>query len=251
MTTALIDGDIVCYASGFANVEKMYTTPDGSAFKYKADAVHHCTEHALDVTGITKTETTGPLEYALGNVKKTISTILEKTHADDYIVMLSGSGSFRKELAESYKANRDSSPKPPFYEDMRDYLYDNHPCIVSSNGLEADDLLGFHSGDNTVICSLDKDLMQIQGWHYDWRKNESVYVSSDEGDLFFWKQMLMGDPADNILGIRGIGPKTADKLLDGVPKERRPCVVGLWYAIHFDDPETQYKTNAQLLFIQR
>jgi len=67
----------------------------------------------------------------------------------------------------------------------------------------------------------------------------------------FYKQMLMGDSADNIKGIPGVGPKKAEKLLDGLDLKDMACLVGLQYAIHFDDPETEWLTNSKLLWILR
>ena len=66
-------------------------------------------------------------------------------------------------------------------------------------------------------------------------------------------QMLMGDPADNVVGIPGIGPKTAEKILNKGEEmgSLRRCIVGHEYAKHFDDPEEMYTKNARLLFIMR
>jgi DNA polymerase-1 len=44
-------------------------------------------------------------------------------------------------------------------------------------------------------------------------KQKKYYVSAEEGQRFFYKQILMGDKADNIVGIKGVGPVKADKML--------------------------------------
>ena len=82
---------------------------------------------------------------------------------------------------------------------------------------EADDGMGTnqtHYKDDSIICSLDKDLLQIPGHHFNFVKNKFTYVTPEEGVLTFYKQILTGDTTDNIFGIRGIGPKEAAKALD-------------------------------------
>ena len=82
-------------------------------------------------------------------------------------------------------------------------------------GLEADDLVAVHSKPSgTIICSPDKDVLyQVAGTHFNFRTNEFVKTSKLEANRFLWKQTLMGDATDGIVGIPKQGPKTADKLL--------------------------------------
>jgi 5'-3' exonuclease len=64
---------------------------------------------------------------------------------------------------------------------------------------------------------------------------------------FFYTQLLTGDTADNIKGVKGIGPKKADKILDGLVAE-----ADLYKAV-----EEHYETldelieNARLLWLRR
>ena len=61
----------------------------------------------------------------------------------------------------------------------------------------------------------------------------------------------MGDRADNIAGIKGVGPVKAEKMLAGLPLDKKNCRVGLEYACHFDDAEDKYLQNSILLWILR
>jgi len=252
MRRAIIDGDILTYSVGFGSNAKQYTVA-GYTFRYKKDAVAWCTEHGVDPAQIVSEETEEPLEFVLANAKRVINKICIATECDDYVIYLSGGNNFRKEEYPEYKANRDANHKPKHFADIQDYLIEHHNAKVT-NGIEADDAMAMDaSPDNDVICTLDKDLDTVCGWRYNWRKDEMYYVEWDEADRFFWMQMLMGDPADNVKGIPGIGPKTAEKILtrgedDGLS---RRCIVGHEYAKHFDDPEQVYTKNARLLFIQR
>ena len=57
----------------------------------------------------------------------------------------------------------------------------------------------------------------IPGDHYNWRKGKYYTISEVEGKRNFWKQMLTGDAVDNILGLYGVGPKSAHvKAIDGM-----------------------------------
>lgn len=83
--------------------------------------------------------------------------------------------------------------------------------------MEADDAMGIeqwrHADKSTIIVSTDKDMMMIPGWHYNWVKDEVHCRTLHEANTFFWWQMLVGDPVDNIQGIKGIGKAKADKIV--------------------------------------
>lgn len=99
-------------------------------------------------------------------------------------------------------------------------------------GLEADDLMGIAaSAGKAVAVTLDKDLLSTPGWHY--RPEHTYWGGADENgvrmqvtkpaalirqsvfdaDLMFHMQWLMGDMTDNYPGLKGVGPKKAEKLL--------------------------------------
>lgn len=68
--------------------------------------------------------------------------------------------------------------------------------------------------EETIIASIDKDLKQVPGWHFDIVKEKLVHVDELEAARNFYSQMLQGDRTDNISGIRGIGPVKADKTVN-------------------------------------
>ena len=150
-------------------------------------------------------------------------------------VILDASGkSFRNDIYPEYKANRppppeDLKPQFPLVRDATRAF--SLPCI-EEQGLEADDLIASYAraacerGWDVTIVSSDKDLMQLVGPHaggeidmLDTMKN--IRIETPEvvekfgvpptlvGDVL----ALMGDSVDNVPGIRGIGPKTATKLI--------------------------------------
>ncbi len=151
-------------------------------------------------------------------------------------VILDKSGkSFRNEIFPEYKANRppppeDLKPQFPLIRDATRAF--SLPCI-EEEGLEADDLIASYAraaaerGWDVTIVSSDKDLMQLvgpdgKGGHIDMldtMKNQRIDIPEvaekfgvppgKVGDVL----ALMGDSVDNVPGIRGIGPKTATKLI--------------------------------------
>ena len=228
----LIDGDILVYRCGFA-AEKMsyYAQLPCGKEKYFANAksmkawlAEHDVAYA-DAVVFSEREPE-PVENALYNVKSVITRMID--HAQLHlgkqvspIVVLSGPTNFRNDVAtiKPYKGNRDKAHKPVHGEAIREYMRKRYMVVTSGNE-EADDVLGclqYNAGNwecnETVIASIDKDLLMIPGKHYNFVKNEVHNVSMAEGDYNFFLQVLTGDSTDNIPGIKGVGPKTAEKTL--------------------------------------
>ncbi len=130
-----------------------------------------------------------------------------------------------------YKANR--GDKPFYYALARKHII-KHYYVVMANGQETDDLLGIdHMNPNTltIVASKDKDLKTVPGWNYDWFQKELKFISPPTADTNFYMQLLMGDRADNVSGIYGIGPVKAKKLLEDCKnkKEMLNIVLNLYH----------------------
>jgi DNA polymerase-1 len=184
----LIDGDIICYRTVFSK----------------------------------EAETVADLPIIAGTYIRNIVTKASTAANADYKVFLTGKGNYRNTLATTapYKGNRPKE-KPEHLDTVRDYLRDYHPSVVSS-GEEADDLIAIEAtqrGNDCVICSIDKDLDQIPGRHYNFVKDLHYTVSPRQGLVFFYSQILTGDRVDNVVGIKGIGPAKAMKALSGCKTE--------------------------------
>ncbi|MBN8829634.1 MAG: DNA polymerase I, partial [Sphingomonadales bacterium] len=146
------------------------------------------------------------------------------------VVLDKGSHTFRNDLYDQYKAQRPPPPEdlipqfPLIREATRAFSL---PCIEEA-GYEADDIiatytrLAVEAGWDVTIVSSDKDLAQLIQPGVDMldtMKNERRgpgYVQEkfgvppeQLGDVL----ALMGDAVDNVPGVRGIGPKTASKLI--------------------------------------
>ena len=187
------------------------------------------------------------LEIACLRADKLMQDIVYLTEADSYKCILTGRNNFRKTLYPEYKANRKDKPKPKWLQDIRTFLQENWTAEVS-DGCEADDLLGVYQTPDSCICSIDKDLLQIPGRHYNWVKAEFYDQTLVGGLRHFYFQLLQGDRGDNIPGIQGIGPKKAERFLEGITDEKEMFDTCL--ELYKGDLPTMIR-NGQLLWIWR
>lgn len=261
-----IDGDIVVYRSAFGAQKSVegVITPDPVEF-----ALRNCKsiiESICDVLDaddciLYLTASNDPTQYRLHYGKNYASS---------------------PKRPKGYKAHRAATPKPVHYQACRDYIMAQYTTDLAI-GEEADDRLGIDltSGRIQCIASLDKDLDMIPGAHYNWvkaskyKKNtlqdlSALYggvepvpgvlarlntqedtgyyiISPIEGLRNFYKQFLTGDAADNIPGIKGIGPVKASQMIDPLDEEidMHNTVARL-----FDDLE-DYRNIGRCLYIRK
>lgn len=243
----LIDCDIIVYRCGFAadaQVRRELQQQDPSAPKEEV-------EEAQDERDY--------LHFALGNVKEVMEEI---THyfTQDYRAFLTGTGNFREQLATilPYKGNRDPTHKPKYYNEIKEYLKNVWNAEIV-HGREADDAIGcahWAAKDrDTVIVTIDKDLDMLPGYHYNWVKNQFYNMPLRKANLFLFWQMMVGDTTDNIPGIRGIGPKGADRVILANNEELRrvqQAVRAMYNQQYgYELGPLAYNEVADLLWIQR
>ena len=153
--------------------------------------------------------------------------------APDYIVMtfdLKGPTTRHEEFAD-YKATRkpmpdDLIPQIPF---IKDVVRGFSISVLEKQGVEADDIIGTLTvqaskrGWRTAVISGDKDLMQLVDENVtmiDTMKDKTYDVAAVKErfgvgpDKVVEILGLMGDTSDNIPGVPGIGPKTAQRLIE-------------------------------------
>lgn len=161
-------------------------------------------------------------EICLGRVTKLVNEIVyQELQCDDYKAYITGKGNYRNDIAvtEPYKGNRKDAKKPLHYEAIRKHLQRLGAELVE--GQEADDAVAIEATKTGGwIVSIDKDLDQVAGWHYNFVRREEYYVTEEEGLRNFYTQVLTGDRIDSIPGLKGIGPVKAAKILDGCTTEQ-------------------------------
>lgn len=254
-----IDGDIIKYRCGFAAEKGQYVLSrpgmDDVAFTYKKDLDTYIRTLETDDYMVGFSRVVEPVENALHNVKNTIKGILDEFNTADYCVYLSGSTNFRDALAtiRRYKGNRKEEHKPTHGPAIVEYILGNYPSELSSNE-EADDRIGIkhsliYAADpyESVVVSVDKDLDQLPGLHYNFVKGESYWINEFDAMRKFYSQLLSGDATDNIVGVPGIGLKGADKLLAGCEDEA--CMYKVCESKYNDNKALL--ENANLLWIRK
>lgn len=141
---------------------------------------------------------------------------------------------FRSDMLEDYKATRKETPEELKcqFAIAREFLDAQQIPYFELEGYEGDDIIGtvaskaVKDGYQVNIMTGDKDMMQLVSEHIHVYKRNTKTRSDDiiTPDTFYEKyelkpdQMrdllgLMGDSSDNIPGIKGVGEKTAIKLL--------------------------------------
>lgn len=207
-------------------------------------------------------------------ITKKLQSICNIWGTYDYEIFLTDTNreaNFRDKLAtiQPYKGNR-KGEKPRWLGPIRDYLVDVHGAVVVS-GIEADDELGKRQTDDTMIVTIDKDLLMIPGRHYNF-KTDRVWVAYDPGQLllkskrnakgilrhnltgvgFKWlcAQCFLGDKVDNIPGLRGYGEIATYRLLN-----KDLCMAHLWDIVLVEFKKhgklEQLLEIVELLWIQR
>jgi len=177
------------------------------------------------------------------------------------VIYLTGKNNFRYDIAtvKPYKGNR-KKEKPVHFENVKWFLISRYNAIII-DGYEADDALSMHQAVwnlsqkpedcYTVICTRDKDLLMVPGWHYGWevglqpeqklhfvdtlgelhatyketisektgKELRSFKKLTGSGYLWFCAQILTGDTTDNIPGCKGIGVMAAYEALKDAKSE--------------------------------
>ena len=223
----LVDGDIIAYRTATIAEQNKYLAErlkEGSSEYNHFDGFDSAKEWAGDEGLIWKRTVDLGLEIALEACDNVIGGLKTTTKASSLEFFLSGRDNFRYRIAvtKPYKGNRDYAPKPKYLRQVREHLIKNYGAKVS-DGIEADDAIGIRSSEvsaNGFIASIDKDLDQLVGWHYNWVKDKVYYVTAKEADFMLYSQILSGDATDNIPGLPSIGKRNAERILEGSKSSR-------------------------------
>ena len=194
---------------------------DASAYIYRA---YHAIAPLTNKSGL-------PTHAVYGFTNILLRVLREKTPQFIGIAFDARGPNFRHKLYQAYKAHRPSMPDDlacqiPYIKEI--VAAHNFACL-ERQGYEADDLLASAAkklaaqGHPVILVSGDKDLLQLVSENITvWDPMRDVFMDPaavqkkynlPPGQLldFF---ALMGDSSDNVPGVAGIGPKTAEKLIN-------------------------------------
>lgn len=193
---------------------------DGSSYIYRA---YHAIAPLSNSKGV-------PTHAVLGFVNMVKRLIREKQPKYLAIAFDSRGPVFRHQLYQAYKANR-----PPMPDDLqaqipfiKGFVSASNILALEEQGVEADDILAssvrlFTShGHRVVLVSGDKDLLQLVSADvvmWDPMKDREMDREAVHQKYGLYPELLLdlfaliGDTSDNVPGVPGVGPKTAEKLI--------------------------------------
>ncbi len=200
---------------------KTYCLIDGSGYIYRA---------FYAIPPLTAPDNT-PVNAVYGFTNMLMQLLRQNESECIAVIFDAGKKNFRSEIYPQYKQNRVETPADliPQFPLIRQAVDAFNIKSVEKEGFEADDIIAAYTrqiteqGDNVLIISADKDLMQLAKENvniYDPMKKK-VLTNSDILKKFGVSpnyitdvQALMGDSSDNIPGVKGIGPKGASNLVN-------------------------------------
>ncbi len=246
----IIDADPMVYRSGFAaqqTVQHVVAEDAGGRLTERyfrgteqgAQIAQWLTQYKLTELSKDKIVEPEPVNHALFLVKQEIDGIRSAVKSKlgritEEVILLSGPGNFRCALAKQrpYKGNRDPEHKPYHYQAIRDYITEKGGTVI--HGREADDeasILAWRARRarrKYVVATIDKDLDQIPGQHFDYRQKVFYDVDEATARRWFWTQTIAGDATDNIPGCPRMGPAKARDFLDALGTDDE---LAIWKAI--------------------
>lgn len=196
---------------------------DGSSYLYRA---FHASPNFTNIDG----EPTGAI-YGVINM---LRSLVKQYPTSNVVVIFDAKGkTFRKDMYPQYKANR-----PPMPDDLRGQIAPLHQIIEAMgfpmlviNGVEADDVIGTLAakssilGMSVLISTGDKDMVQLVDENVSLLNTMTDVIMGPEDvkdkygffpNRFIDYLALMGDTADNIPGVPGVGEKIATALIQGL-----------------------------------
>ena len=241
----LIDADVLLYEIGFA-AETGWKGESNPPFDYVSELLDNRIGNICGVVGATSS----PILY------------------------LTGKTNFRNDIAKLHPYKKRPSHKPLHYYNIKAYIQGKYDYRITE-GLEADDLMAIEQtsrATETIICTRDKDLRQVPGWHYGWELANQpqfgpelvddvgyIKLSKDRkkvsgvGMLFFYAQLLTGDAVDTIPGLPKCGPVAAFNILanSNTPAEALKAVYEAYKACYGLSGYKEMLEQGRLLYMTR
>ena len=230
----IIDADPIVYGAGFAaqstTYEYIWEDEQGELHQRIWDSGTEALQFFRENKDLTVLSKESRVEakdasFARQCAKTQIASIISEARTELKVpsmnveMYLSGPDNFRYKIATIAPYKGDRPPPPVHYQTVRDYLTHRWAAMVVT-GIEADDRVSIRcrelAADRTlfVLATIDKDLDQVPGLHYDYKNHVFYTVDEWDAEWMFWRQCISGDSTDNIPGCYKIGEGKAVKLLE-------------------------------------
>lgn len=242
------------------------------------NSLAHRAYHAYERSGMTARSDGRPV-FATYGFFALFAGIADKVGPDAVVVGFDSTESVRKQRWPHYKANRSPAPDALYaqMDEIRELLTEIGVHVAVVDGWEADDVVASAAaraeaaGRRCVVATSDRDSFALiserttvlrLGSGLDnatWMTPERL--AADYGvrpDQYLHFAALRGDPSDNLPGVRGIGAKTAQKLLAAMTvdealtdPEAAAALLGPSAARKLVDGEEAYRHNLEVMALRR
>lgn len=229
---ALIDADTVAYTACL-NVEvASEVLPKEFYTDMEWDAIINDPQFDEDEMVLYETDPT----QAIAKADEKLKRIMDKTGCQEVELHFTGGReNFRYKVSPNYKANR-AGRAPAGLGQLKKDLAEKYNGTIHTKW-EADDAVVFLMGkysEKYILCAIDKDVLNsVEGKNFNYYESaiyniEMKWVEVNRHTVLTWRylQTLMGDKIDNIIGLKGIGPKKAEKILANCMSHKE-----LWEAV--------------------
>lgn len=218
---ALIDADTLCYTSALLVEQQEFQLGKEFCTDEEWEAIITNKDYDKDTHSIWTID----LDKAYEKVLEKLQRIYDKTGCRECEMHFTGGKeNFRYEVKKDYKANR-IARTPAGLSELKKMCLDNFNGTLSTKW-EADDIVVWkkeQEPDKYIMVAIDKDLLySVEGKHFNYYESakfnkEMKWVEVDANTKIKWPfiQAIVGDKVDNIEGIKGLGPKKAEKVFAG------------------------------------
>lgn len=199
-------------------------------------------------------------DIAIFRLDDMVSKTLRHYGDGTYEAYIAGEGNWRKDIYPEYKANRACLKRPEWLEHVREHAVLKWKAQIV-NDREVDDMCGIcvtqeqNQGNQPVLVSLDKDLRQVAGRHYNFVKEVEETISPLEALRIFYKQVITGDLSDHVPAFDGKFRSTVPKFVEELlrPIDEMTTAEEMWAHVVgvYDGEDTIAKRNASVLYVQR
>lgn len=216
---AIIDLDSILYAAAWGN-----KIPDGEGGYLRDD------KNRL----IYKDKDYKEIEESIDHM---FTSILQNTEATGYIAYVKGikTGQHRYNAKGDYKSNR-SKEVPKWWGFAKHYsIFKWNAYEV--NYIEVDDAVNITKNnlENSFIVAVDKDLLNLEGTHYNWKTGEWTSKDSSQAEYLFWSDMIAGQSGDGVKGIPGKGEKYVERLFNTITEDQIKSTVFNEYILAYGE----------------